>query len=194
MGTQYPTTHINTFKALYDKQSGGYSTDVQDYIEALWRANPLIYEILKEAEEVEEAREALYDYISRAQRRLYLANMGLTRRRGYGLVRRQHPWLPMPDVPAALARTDELLDGGTMGGAVLAVGSVLHHWDQGGLDGVLMTSCWGCDNGLIEESLLRHQRRVPTLFFYDDAMPLDARRVDSFAYQLGRGPRPSSAA
>ncbi len=128
----------------------------------------------------------------RAQRRLYLANMGLTRRRVYGLVRRQHPWLPMPDVPAALARTDELLDGGTMGGAVLAVGSVLHHWDQGGLDGVLMTSCWGCDNGLIEESLLRHRRDIPSYFFYDDGQPIDERKLRGFVFRLGRARQGSS--
>ncbi len=125
----------------------------------------------------------------RAQQRLYQANMGLTRRRVYGLVRREHPWLPVPNVAAALSRTDELLDGGTMGGAVLAVGSVLHHWDQGGIDGVLMTSCWGCDNGLIEESLLRHRRDIPSYFFYDDGQPIDERKLRGFVFRLGRSGR-----
>ena len=121
----------------------------------------------------------------RAQKRLYLTNMALTRRRIYGLVRREHPWLPMPDVAASLARSEPLLDAATMGGAVLAVGSVLHHWEQGGLDGVVMTSCWGCDNGLIEESLLRHQRDIPMYFYYDDGTPIDERKLRGFVYQLG---------
>ena len=121
----------------------------------------------------------------RAQKALYLANMGLTRRRIYGLVRREHPWLPLPDVEAALRRSSELLDPATVGGAVLAVGSVLHHWEQGGLDGVVMTSCWGCDNGLIEEALLRHRRDIPMFFFYDDGTPIDERKLRGFVHQLG---------
>ncbi len=122
----------------------------------------------------------------RAQQRLYLTNMALTRRRVYGLVRREHPWLPLPDVAASLQRTEAVLDPATMGGAVLAVGSVLHHWEQGGLDGVVMTSCWGCDNGLIEESLLRHQRDIPMYFYYDDGTPIDERKLRGFVHQLGR--------
>ena len=123
---------------------------------------------------------------------IYRPSMALIRRQLYGLVRKSHPWLPVPDTRSALKRAHPVLSRTTNGGSVLAVGNVLHHVDTLPVDGVVMTSCWGCDNGLIEESLLRHQRRVPTLFFYDDAMPLDARRVDSFAYQLGRGVRPSS--
>ncbi len=122
----------------------------------------------------------------RAQRLLYQSNMRLTRRRLYGLVRREHPWLPMPDVPAALRRSAELIDSATMGGCTLAVGSVLHHWDQQELDGVVMTSCWGCDNGLIEESLLRHRRDVPMHFFYDDGTPVDERKLRGFVFRLGR--------
>ncbi len=124
----------------------------------------------------------------------YRPSMALIRGQLYGLVRKVHPWLPVPDTRSALKRAHPILSRATNGASVLAVGNVLHHVDTLPVQGVVMTSCWGCDNGLIEESLLRHQRRVPTLFFYDDAMPLDARRVDSFAYQLGRGPRPSSAA
>ncbi len=123
----------------------------------------------------------------RAQKLLYLANMAITRRRLYGLVRREHPWLPMPAVATALERTEELLDGGTMGGTVLAVGSVLHHWDQGQLDGVVLTACWGCDNGLVSESLVRHLRDIPSYFFYDDGQPIDERKLRGFVFQLGRG-------
>ena len=120
-------------------------------------------------------------------------SMAVIRRQLYSLVRRQHPWLPQPDTRAALRRADPILTRATNGGSVLAVGNVLHHLDHHPFDGVVMTSCWGCDNGLIEESLLRHHSKVPSLFFYDDAMPLDTRRVDSYAFRLGRGARPSSS-
>ncbi len=124
----------------------------------------------------------------RRTRAAYLPSMLLIRNRLYGRVRRLHPWLPVPKVRAALDRAQPILDRATNGGSVLAVGSVLQHMDENPFDGVVMTSCWGCDNGLIEESLLRHQRDIPTLFFYDDAMPLDVGKVDGFAFRLGRQP------
>ncbi len=129
----------------------------------------------------------------RAQVQLYLGNMLLTRWRIYRRVRRLHPWLPAPDVGGALKRTEELLDPATVGGVSLAVGSVLHHWDQGQVDGVVLTSCWGCDNGLLEESLLRHRREIPSYFFYDDGTHLDERRLGGFAFRLSRRPARAGA-
>ncbi|MHB8877503.1 MAG: hypothetical protein ACYC8T_27750 [Myxococcaceae bacterium] len=64
----------------------------------------------------------------------------------YRRVRSLHPWLPMPDVKAALARSQEVIDTQTMGGAALIVGSVLRQWDTGAFDGAVLTACWGCDN------------------------------------------------
>ena len=118
----------------------------------------------------------------------YRVSMVAIRDALYARVRALHPWLPMPDTRAALARTPELLEPSTNGGAAYAVGNVLHQWDSGAYDGVVITSCWGCDNGLIEESLLRRRKEIPSYFFYDDGTPIDEQRLASFAFRLHRLP------
>ncbi|MBI2892505.1 MAG: hypothetical protein HYY06_03070 [Deltaproteobacteria bacterium] len=117
----------------------------------------------------------------------YRVSMVAVRDTLYARVKEMHPWLPLPEIERALARCDELLDRTTNGGATLTVGSTLHHWRTGAYDGVVLASCWGCDNGKVAESLLRHQRDLPALYYYDDGTPLDERRLDRFVFQLRRG-------
>jgi len=48
-----------------------FEVDYEAYIERLWEANPEIAEILRNAAELETARERLYDYLSKAERAIF---------------------------------------------------------------------------------------------------------------------------
>jgi activator of 2-hydroxyglutaryl-CoA dehydratase/predicted nucleotide-binding protein (sugar kinase/HSP70/actin superfamily) len=123
---------------------------------------------------------------SQSTQLFYRANMIRIRKELYRSMCQKHPWLPQPNIDAAIARGKKVLDPRVNGGSPIAVGNALYQWELGNIDGVLVTSCWGCDNGLIEESLLRYRKDIPFYFYYDDATPIDERRIHSFAFRLHR--------
>ncbi|HCY88615.1 MAG TPA: hypothetical protein DHV36_25995 [Desulfobacteraceae bacterium] len=123
---------------------------------------------------------------SKNQQAIYIFVMDKIRNTLYTIAKDNHSWLPTPDMASVLKRSEPVIDPKTAGGSGFAVGSVLHYWDTLNPDGVLMTSCWGCDNSLIEESLLRHHKEIPFYFFYDDGDPVDERRLSSYSHRLFR--------
>ncbi|MDA1099142.1 MAG: acyl-CoA dehydratase activase-related protein [Proteobacteria bacterium] len=104
-----------------------------------------------------------------------------------------HPWLPAPAVEEALDLAEALIDPATVGGSPMEIASVVHAWDTGRYDGVVVASCWGCDNSLITEGLLRYRKEIPFFFYYGDGTPLDERRVRGFSYRLRRGAESTAA-
>jgi len=128
------------------------------------------------------------DAASRAEIAAYRAGMVGIRARLYRAAREHSPWLPVPAVAASIERSRQWLDPRTVGNSVLAIGSTLHHWRHHPVDGVVMAHCWGCDDGQIEESLLRRIDDMPTYFHYDDGTPADEGRIRAFVYRLQRLP------
>jgi len=123
---------------------------------------------------------------NQSARIVYRANMIRIRKELYRSMCQTHQWLPQPDIETAIACGKKVLDPRVNGGSPIAVGNALYQWELGKIDGIVVTSCWGCDNGLIEESLLRYRKDIPFYFYYDDATPIDERRIHSFAFRLHR--------
>ncbi|MBI2059549.1 MAG: hypothetical protein HYT87_07230 [Nitrospirae bacterium] len=124
----------------------------------------------------------------RVQNLMFKYGTAATRRRLYGRMRERHPWLPMPDPRGIRKASHTVLDRHPLGEAPVTIGSVLHHWNGGHCDGVAIASPWGCGPALISESLLRHQAQIPMLVVYNDGLPIDERRLRSFAFRLQRQP------
>lgn len=101
-------------------------------------------------------------------------------------VRALHPWLPAPDTKPIIEASRRLLDKYPQGEAPITIGSVLHYWDLGVCDGVVVANPWGCAPALVSEALLRHRTEIPMLFVYRDGSPLDERKLNGFAFKLRR--------
>ncbi len=115
--------------------------------------------------------------------------MKTIRRKLYARAQKLHPWLATFGDEEPLAEGSALLRRHPQGEAPVTLGSVLSAWKRGACDGVVVASPWGCAPALVSESLLRSRRDIPLLFLYADGSPLDARRLDSFAFKLRRQPR-----
>ena len=48
-----------------------FKVDYEAYLQRLWDSNPEIYEIFKNATSLEKAREGLFDYLERAERKVF---------------------------------------------------------------------------------------------------------------------------
>jgi hypothetical protein len=57
------TDEVSLFKPYF-------KVDYEAYLKRLWDSNPEIYKILKNATELEQAREDLFDYLERAERKV----------------------------------------------------------------------------------------------------------------------------
>ncbi len=110
------------------------------------------------------------------------------RRQLYARAERLHPWLSNVDAPDLISAAEPVLNRHPQGEAPITIGSVLHAWKNRVCDGVVVASPWGCAPALVSESLLRSQRDIPLLFLYADGSPIDARRLDAFAFKLRRQP------
>ena len=99
----------------------------------------------------------------------------------YNRVIQNHKWLRKPNVDAAIEKTTMRKPAGS---SALTIGNVRYYWGEAQLDGCVFTNPWGCDNGLIEESIIRHMDDIPMIFLYEDGTVQDNRRIDNFSFRL----------
>jgi lysine 2,3-aminomutase len=64
------TDEVSLFKPHFD-------VDYEAYLQRLWDSNPEIYKLLKSAKDLEEVRDALYNYLERAERKIFEVNNDL---------------------------------------------------------------------------------------------------------------------
>ncbi|TVQ82763.1 MAG: KamA family radical SAM protein [Bacteroidetes bacterium] len=72
-GKQVLHTRIidDVFTDAVDAVKPRFQVNIDAYLDRLWEASPNIYEILKNSNDLEEAREKIYDYLQKAERRIF---------------------------------------------------------------------------------------------------------------------------
>jgi lysine 2,3-aminomutase len=61
----------DVFTDAVDSVKPRFEVDIDAYVNRLWEANPLIYSLLNAANDLEEARGKLYDYLERSERKIF---------------------------------------------------------------------------------------------------------------------------
>ena len=119
-----------------------------------------------------------------ARNAAFRVGLRVVRDRLYGVARRQHPWLPVPDPTAMIDASRAIIGRFPRGEAPLTIASVLHAERAAHCDGTVLASPWGCGPALLSESILRRHARRPLLVLYSDGSPIDEARLRAFAYRL----------
>ena len=72
-GKQVLHTRIidDVFTDAVDAVKPRFQVNIDAYLDRLWEASPNIYEILKNSNDLEEAREKIYDYLQKAERKIF---------------------------------------------------------------------------------------------------------------------------
>ena len=72
-GKQVLHTRIidDVFTDAVDAVKPRFQVNIDAYLDRLWEASPNIYEILKNINDLEEAREKIYDYLQKAERKIF---------------------------------------------------------------------------------------------------------------------------
>lgn len=61
----------DVFTDAVDSVKPRFEVDIDAYVNRLWEANPQVYDLLKNAEDTEHARDQLYGYLERAERKIF---------------------------------------------------------------------------------------------------------------------------
>ncbi|MFN2395750.1 MAG: hypothetical protein ABR597_08690, partial [Bacteroidales bacterium] len=72
-GKQVLQTRIidDVFTDAVDAVKPRFQVNIDAYLDRLWEASPEIYNILKNSKDLEEARESIYNYLQKAERRIF---------------------------------------------------------------------------------------------------------------------------
>ena len=126
------------------------------------------------------SREALGDRISRTiQVRIQEV--------AWKIMARRLGWGPRPSVPQVVAAGEPWIRGALEGEAVLTLGSAIHEWRTGHLDGVLNVGPHECMPTKLAESQFLHvaeREGMLSMTVSCNGDPIDSEIVDRFAYEV----------